>query len=100
MKTLEKLHQRDEEIHEQEEKLYEEHRQVTLEIAQLGGYKLSVKQNHMFVRTPCILRIADDCRSGERPGETKAVLGDGWDWVCDPCAEIAQPGIGQEMIRR
>jgi hypothetical protein len=97
MKTLERLHQRDEEIHEQQKKLYEEHRQVTLETAKLGGYKLRVVGNNAFFSTPCVLNIAHDCRSGEDPGWSMAVLGDGWNWVCDPCAEIAQPGIGEDL---
>jgi len=97
MKALDELRQRDKAIHDQLNELHTEHREVTLKIAKLGGYKLRVVGNNAFFSTPCVLNIAHDCRSGKDPGWAMAVLGDGWDWVCDPCAEIAQPGIGQEL---
>lgn len=54
---------------------------------------MEIRENHVHVRTPCELEIADDCQSWEKPGPLMMVLAGTWGWVCPPCAAMANPQL-------
>ena len=51
--------------------------------------------NQGGVRTRCTAELADDCWTGERPGDIGVLLND-W-WVCQPCARLLAPELAAKV---